>query len=243
MFRSLLSSIFLIISLSVHSQSSLRCDVFESFVRQDIASWESAVQAYAADDSSPHDYILSLYGFVGFLYLNGAHAKAAEFNQVFEAQIESFGQSSSDKAFVYSMLGACHGYKVVLNLPVSSMYNLYKCLSYVGDAVKADSLSPYGWAETGNVKYQTAILLGGDFNKIASYYRTSIAIFEQSGQDLSCNWYYINSLLFCAKCFEESKQPAEAISVYMKILRIAPDYEGVIRWMSKQQNLLPTPSR
>lgn len=243
MFRSLLFSILLILSLSVHSQSSLRCDVFGSFVKQDMASWESAVQKYAAGDGLSHEYILSLYGFVGFLYLNGAHAKAAEYNRVFESQIESFGQSSSDKAFVYSMLGACHGYKVVLNSPVSSMYNLYKCLSYVGDAVKADSLSPYGWAETGNVKFQTAILLGGDFNKIASYYRSSIAIFEQSGQDLRCNWYYINSLLFYAKCFEESKQPAEAINVYKKILRIAPDYEGAKRWMIKQQNLLATPSR
>ena len=56
------------------------------------------------------------------------------------------------------------------------------------------------------------------------------SLIEEKGEVDKCNWYYINSLLFLAKSYEDNKQFDKANQVYDKILRLRPDYEAIHRW-------------
>ncbi len=242
MIRVLTLSFLLFISHAVHAQQSLQCMAYNGFVKQDVLSWDRAIDEYESHSAQGAEelknYTLTLYGFVGILYVKDQKERAKLYNERLEETIAKLEGITYDEAFLNAMSGACHGYKVMLNSPASSMYNLMKCLSFVDDAVKADSLSPYGWTELGNVKFQMTRFLGGSYSDVASYYVKSIQIFETSGQDLSCNWYYINSLLFLAKCFEEQKKPEQAVAIYEKIISLAPEFDGAKRWMKKQNDLI-----
>jgi len=234
--------LFNLLSQSLLSQGDLQCLNFKAFIKQDIQLWDSVVSSYKADSLQNtevlKDYVQTLYGYVGFLYLKEQKKKAQAYNEVLEQQIDLLQESASDKAFVSAMRGACYGYKVMLNSPFSSMYNFARCLNYIEYASEVDTLSAYAWTELGNVQFQMVYFLGGDYGKVASYYRRSLVILEKSKNDLSCDWYYLNTLLFYAKCFEEQNMPEKAVEVYDKILALAPGFEGARRWRKKQKDLI-----
>lgn len=242
MLRTCIHIVLLLWCLSAYSQDTLLCANYRGFIKQDAAVWDSVINQY--DEINPvkgellKNFITALYGYVGLLYVQEQKSKAKQYNDRLEQKLNLYESSSNDFAFINAMRGSCYGFKVMLNSPFSSMYNFAKCLNLVESAVKNDSLSPYGWIETGNVRFQMVTFLGGSYAKVAANYKTAITIFESSGEDLSCNWYYLNSLLFYAKCFEEQKMHAEAIKVYKKILALAPGFDGASRWMHKQESLL-----
>jgi tetratricopeptide (TPR) repeat protein len=80
------------------------------------------------------------------------------------------------------------------------------------------------------LQYCYALFIGGDFDDAVSSFQKAIALMEKKEKNLSCNWYYLNTLLFLAKSYEDGKKFDKANQVYDKILKIRPDYEAIHRW-------------
>jgi len=120
-----------------------------------------------------------------------------------------------------------------LNNPVTAMYRLPLSFSAAKTAIEEAPESPYSWAEYGNLQYCYALFVGGGFADAISSFQKAISQFEAKGQNTKCNWYYINTLLFLAKSYEDGKQYDKANQVYDKILLLRPDYEAVNRWKHK----------
>lgn len=117
-----------------------------------------------------------------------------------------------------------------LNNPVTAVYRLPMSFSAAKSAISEAPESPYAWSEYGNLQYCYALFIGGSFDDAVSSFQKAILLIEKNGGNSNCNWYYLNTLLFLAKSYEDGKQFDKANEVYDKILRIRPDYEAIHRW-------------
>lgn len=149
-----------------------------------------------------------------------------------EKEIEELEALPKYTPAIAGIKAAYYSYTALEN-PSTAVFYLPKSFSLAKDAVETYAQNPYCWAEYGNLEYGYSVFLGGDFSKAITYFNTAVLLFEKSGTALKCNWYYINTLLFLAKSYEDNKQFAEANKVYNKILALRPDYTAINRWKHK----------
>lgn len=114
--------------------------------------------------------------------------------------------------------------------PAMAVYYLPRSFSLAKEALQLLPESPYSWAEYGNLEYCYALFISGNFASAIQAFSNAVNFFESQNLASSCNWYYLNTLLFLAKSYEDNKQFADANKIYDKILAIRPDYEAIHRW-------------
>jgi len=142
-----------------------------------------------------------------------------------------------EKNQIYAPL--CGGFRaaytayVALENPTTAIYYLPKSFSLAKDAIKKYENSAYSWSEYGNLEYCYSLFLGGDFSEAIKAFTKAVELMEKQEIDKPCNWYYINTLLFLAKSYEDNKQYKEANQVYDKILLLTPEFTAINRWKHK----------
>ncbi len=114
--------------------------------------------------------------------------------------------------------------------PALAIYYLPRSFSLAKEAIRLLPKSPYSWAEYGNLEYCYALFINKNFNTAIEAFSKAAYLFETQNLASSCNWYYLNTLLFLAKSYEDNKQYADANKIYDKILAIRPDYQAIHRW-------------
>jgi tetratricopeptide (TPR) repeat protein len=166
------------------------------------------------------------------LFYDNANKEIARQIQAFKHDISTLEQHPQYKNSMTAFYATYYGYYAAQR-PSMALFYLPRSFSLAKEAIEKNSTSPFSWTEYGNLHYCYALFLHDDFSTAIMAFTKAVELFESQKLDLSCNWYYINSLLFLAKSYEDNKQLAEANKIYDKILNIRPDYIAIKRWKHK----------
>ena len=235
--KKLLCIVFLFCSVGSFAQKSdIDCRITESFINQNMKDWNKFVDELSAEITKTGSEDLQFkrmivrHLYLAYLLFNNPESKQIDLqleglNKDIEELEKSKKYGKQSLAFKSPYLAYA-----ALNNPVTAVYRLPMSFSAAKTAISESENSPYSWAEYGNLQYCYALFIGGSFDDAVKNYQKAITLIEQKGEGTKCNWYYINTLLFLAKSYEDGKQFDKANEVYDKILRIRPDYEAIHRW-------------
>ena len=232
--------ILIFLSLSVFGQTSnMDCELTKLFVAQKTGEFGKYVDSLTASLNKKHSSELQFkrmqvrHFYIAYLLFNDSKSKQIE------VQLDGMGKDIEDlennKLYENKIIAFNAAYSAysALDNPTTAIWHLPKSFSLAKDAIEQAPESPYSWAEYGNLEYSYTLFLGGNFNDAIQAYKKAINLFVKYDMDKECNWYYINTLLFLAKSYEENKQYKEANTIYDKILNLRPDYEAIHRWKHK----------
>lgn len=219
--------------------SKIDCELTHSYCNQKISSWGKFITQLDAEISKSYSPELQFkrmmvrHLYIAHLLFNNGNSDEIE------KQLSGFEKDLIQLEKNQTYAPKCIGFRstlnayIAVNSPVTALYYLPKSFSLSKEAIKQQPNSPYSWAEYGNLEYCYSLFVGGNFSEAIKAFNKSIAIFEKNGLATPCNWYYINTLLFLAKSYEDNKQFTEANKVYDKILKIAPEFQAIHRWKHK----------
>ncbi|MDR2962676.1 MAG: hypothetical protein LBU90_03415 [Bacteroidales bacterium] len=233
---------FLLAINQVQAQStSFDCELTRSYINQNVGQWGGFVTKISHEmtvNPSPEllfTRMLVRHFYIAQLLFNKGSSKAISAQMAgMNADLDALEKIPLYTPHCLAFRATLNSYSA-LNNPFTAVYYLPKSFSLIKTAVEQSPLSPYAWAEYGNLEYGYREFLGGNFNDAITYYKKSLALFEQQKANTPCNWYYVNTLLFLAKSYEGNKNYKEANVVYDRMLQLIPTYEAILRW--KQNNV------
>lgn len=216
--------------------SSIDCRLTESFINQNMKEWNKYVDELSTEIEKTHSQDLQFkrmivrHLYLAYLLFNTPDSKQVDVQlEGLEKDIEELKHTKKYEKMVLAFESPYYAY-AALNNPVTAVYRLPKSFSAAKSAISEAPESPYAWSEYGNLQYCYALFIGGSFDDAVSSFQKAIFLIEKNSGNSNCNWYYLNTLLFLAKSYEDGKQFDKANEVYDKILRIRPDYEAIHRW-------------
>lgn len=215
------------------------CEIAKSYVNQKIGTWDTFIKqfdaelskSYSADMQFSRMIVRHLY-IAHLLFNNGDSDEIEKQLDGFEKDITQLEKNPKYAEKCLAFRSTLQAYNAVNN-PITALYYLPKSFSLAKEAIAKQPNSPYSWAEYGNLNYCYALFVNGNYSEAVKAFKKAASIFEQSGTANSCNWYYLNTLLFLAKSYEDNSQFAQANAVYDKILRVNPEFTAVLRWKHK----------
>ncbi len=219
--------------------STIDCRLAKSFINQNMKEWGGFVDELSVEFNKTHSPAIQFeravvrHLYLAYLLFNDKESKQVAIQlDGLQKDIEDLEKTTAYSKQVLALKSPLLAYSA-LNNPVTALYRLPMSFSAAKTAVKECPNSEYAWAEYGNLQYCYALFIGGDFSDAVKSFKKAISIIESKETDLKCNWYYINSLLFLAKSYEDGKKYDDANRVYDKLLLLRPDYEAVKRWKHK----------
>lgn len=219
--------------------STIDCRLASSYINQNMKEWGGFVDELTVEIDKNHSLALQFeravvrHMYLAYLLFNDKNSKQIDVQlEGLKKDIEALEKTEQYKKQVLALKSPYLAYSA-LNNPVTALYRLPMSFSAAKTAISENPKSEYSWAEYGNLQYCYALFIGGNFSDAVSSFKKAIAIIEGKGENKACNWYYINSLLFLAKCYEDGKNYADANRVYDRLLQLRPDYEAVKRWKHK----------
>ena len=235
--KKIVSTIFFtLVAICVLAQSDIDCRLTKSFINQNMKEWNVFIdelstefeKTKSADVQFKRAMVRHLY--IAYLLFNDKNSKQIDIQlDALGKDIEELEKNVTYSKTVLALKSPYYAYSA-LNNPLTAVYRLPMSFSAAKTAIDEAKDSPYSWAEYGNLQYCYALFIGGDFDDAVSSFQKAIALMEKNEKKLSCNWYYLNTLLFLAKSYEDGKKFDKANQVYDKILKIRPDYEAIHRW-------------
>ncbi|MBR7035350.1 MAG: hypothetical protein IKI25_06300 [Bacteroidales bacterium] len=217
-------------------KSDIDCRLTKSFINQNMKEWNVFIDELSKEfEKTKSPDVQFKRAVVRHLYLAYLLFNDKNSSQI-EVQLEGLGKdiemlekTAQYEKIVLALKSPYLAYSA-LNNPVTAVYRLPMSFSAAKSAISEAENSPYSWAEYGNLQYCYALFIGGSYSDAIQSFQKALSLIEQKGEGTNCNWYYINTLLFLAKSYEDGKQFDKANEVYDKILRIRPDYEAIHRW-------------
>lgn len=215
---------------------NLDCDLTKSYTQQTIGTWGTYISKVSTELDKKYSPELQFkrmtirHMYIAHLLFNDADSKEIE------PQLDGMNKDLNDLEKTQTYAATCIAFRSAYNAycavfsPATAVYYLPKSFSYAKDAISKQPNSAYSWAEYGNLQYCYALFLGGNFSDAIKSFSKAVEILEKQQKNLSCNWYYIHTLLFLAKSYEDNKQYAEANKVYDKILKVTPQFTAIHRW-------------
>lgn len=235
--KKILTIFLLFCSLFTKAQiATIDCRLTQSYIQQNMKEWNTFIDEMSAEIDKTHSIDLQFkrmivrHLYLAHLLFNDKNSKQIDIQLAgLEKDIEELSKTEKYGKATLAFKSPYLAY-ATLNNPVTAIYRLPMCFSTAKTAISKAGNSPYSWAEYGNLQYCYALFIDGDFNDAVSAFKKAINLMEQNGLSDPCNWYYINTLLFLAKTYEDGKNYDKANQVYDKILSIRPDYEAIKRW-------------
>ncbi|MBK8808899.1 MAG: hypothetical protein IPO21_20620 [Bacteroidales bacterium] len=190
---------------------------------------ESKVLSNKNDTSILLFYCNSQYLYIAQL-LDSKMEDAAKIEIIkFDNYLKLLYEKKISKLNYYTLSSSKFAYMVASGLS-NSISSGYKIIETANNAYEIDANSPYSLTQKGFVKFYFPGIFGGDFEEANFFFKKAIVTFEENSKPLACNWYYLNTLLFLAKSYEELNKKSEAIKVYEKMLLLAPEYHKIAHW-------------
>jgi tetratricopeptide (TPR) repeat protein len=221
---------------------SIDCRLTKSYTNQDIKQWGTFVNEISRELHSNYSHKLLFtrmlvrhFYIAQLLFDKGNSSEISLQMKGMSTDLDALEKLPAYKPHCLAFRAALNSYSAISN-PFTAIYYLPKSFSIIKTAAENNPQSPYTWAEYGNLEYGYREFLGGNFNDAIVYYKKSLQLFEQQKQNTTCNWYYVNTLLFLAKSYEGNKNYIEANGVYDRILKLIPSYEAINRWKQKNVN-------
>ncbi len=214
------------------------CQMLEAYVHEDMESWADMIVKLKAhyrktkDKEDLFDATFAQYGYLGYLIDEKRYDEAKKILKEAEDNIDILIEHETCPSRAKSIKAALYAYEIAMN-PGKTIYLGPRTLRLIDEAIEMDSTCPYGWVEKGNAYYHMPKVFGGDYNASIDYYKKAISLFEKKPENIECNWYYMNTLMWLAKSYEKLERYEERDEVFKKMLKIAPDFDRLRKWMKK----------
>lgn len=226
----------LVVLCSNAQTSTIDCRLTKSFINQNMKEWNVFIDELSAEFSRTKSEevqfkrMIVRHLYIAYLLFNDNESEQIEIQ--LEGLNKDIEELSTSATYGKSSLAFKSPYLAysALNNPVTAVYRLPMSFSAAKTAISEAENSPYSWAEYGNLQYCYARFIGGNYDDAVRSFKKAITLMEKTGVNTSCDWYYINTLLFLAKSYEDGKQYEKANDVYDTLLKLRPDYEAIHRW-------------
>lgn len=233
--------IILLLSFSFHFNTifaQTNCDFFNDYCKGDLQSCKNHLDAcennYIETPTIDYLYFLakSRYLYTAFLLEKEKFDDVKAMLPKLESASTELEKNAKYTSYAQSLKAAM--YAMTARIDMSKLISAgMQCSKLAEQALATDSDNPYANTEFGHIKFHAPYIFGGDCAEASEYYKKAVESFEKNPKDLTCNWYYINTLLFLAKSYEETDQPKQAIAVYDKIIKLAPLFGRAVKWRAK----------
>lgn len=230
---------FMLVTIAYSQTNSLDCELTKSYTQQTIGTWGSYITKISSElEKKPNDDLLFKRMMVRHMYIAHLLFNESESKEI-DTQLEGMNSDLTELEKKSEYASKCLAFRsaynayCAVNSPATALYYLPKSFSFAKDAIAKSPNSPYSWSEYGNLQYCYALFLGGSFADAIHSFTKAIELIEKQQKNVACNWYYIHTLLFLAKSYEDNKQYKEANKIYDKILTIAPQFSAIHRWKHK----------
>jgi tetratricopeptide (TPR) repeat protein len=227
--------------VSLSATDKYNCQMLEAYVHEDMDLWADMIVKLKArykktkDKEDLFDVTFAQYGYLGYLIDADRFDEAKIILKEAEDNIDILIEHKTCPARAESIKAALNAYEIAMN-PGKTFYLGPKTLNLINKAIEMDSTCPYGWVEKGNAYYHMPKIFGGDYNASIIYYKKAISLFEKNPKSIECNWYYMNTLMWLAKSYEKLERYKERNKVFKKMLKIAPDFDRLRKWMNRGMN-------
>lgn len=221
------------IQLSAYSgDDKLECKFYHAYVTGDMSPWPGYIDLLEGKynyNSSPeilYDIVKAYYGYVAFLIGIEDHEEANEFLDRAEKYLEKLKEQNRYRAEAKAFQGAFIAYEIGMN-KAKAVYLGPRSMKNINQALELEPNNHNALIEKGNAEFHMPRMFGGSYEKAAEYFRRAVNSLEQSGNDLSCNWLYMNALAWLAQSYDKAGRIEKAENTYQKILQLEPDFQWV----------------
>lgn len=123
-------------------------------------------------------------------------------------------------------LSSIYGIKMAYS-PWKGIYLGSKSSSLMEKATRQSKSSPVVWKLYANSKLYTPESFGGDKIEAAKAFEKSIALFEQTPENIKNNWLYLDALAHLGITYMKMEKPEKAQIIFEKALEIEPNFNWV----------------
>lgn len=224
----LITSFFLLGILCIIAQNIDRLK-FEAYINRDNTKWHKAIQIMEKSDLSK---IQNLEELIHCYYAITSNQIAKKMRAEAEANIHNANvcielllKKNPNNALAWNYKGVFLGYEIAMNkLKAISLGST--CRNYINRALQLEPNNPQILFDKGNLLYYPPKIFGGNKKEALKYYQKAIAIYEKQNKTQN-NWMYIQLMVVEGHSYELLEQDNLAEKTYMKILKIAPDFQTV----------------
>lgn len=243
----LLIFLILLIGGAIFGQSKYDREIYDSYVRNDMARWQQIIKMAERDIASEGRGTFSYksplrvslinyyYGICGWLISQKESKQAMEYIKKGELLIENILDKEPENATFIAYKAAFKGFRI----GISNFKAVYLGVQSLNHAKRAMALDPENsrvLIEMGNVLYYSPSFAGGDRQKGLELYEKAVYQIEKSQSELH-NWQYLSLLTSITNAFIEMGNRKKALEYYNKTVSAEPAFIWI------RQNLGPKINR
>ncbi len=216
------------------------CHIYNSYINQEIDKWEQLIteikKRYKEKGNKQclFNLISAIYGYTGFLSSHGTKEEFRKHIEMGDQYIAIMSKKGFYPSRTKALEGAFTAFKIILS-PAKAISLGPQSIKSINKAIEIDPSCPYGWVEKANSEYHMPRAFGGSYKSAIEYYNRAIRIFESRADWTQCNWYYLNTILWLAKSYDQINEKEKALQSLRKIKKQAPAFETINEWIDNYQ--------
>lgn len=228
----ILSLILTLLSISGYCQKNPdRDEIYDACIRHDIRliEYQQSIITKQFLESKSETTLLKLvnaeYELISFYLKSKQKEKAAFWLEKGEKHLEELFEYNNNSAEYWAVKGAFIGFSIGIN-PLKAPFLGSKSSECLDKALMLEPNSPRAWLEKANSLFYAPEAFGGNKKQAIKDYELAISLFEKDEHNIE-NWIYLSSLISLAKAYEKIKEYDNAKTIYLKAMKIEPDFQYV----------------
>lgn len=228
--HNLLFITFLIfISLSANDKyAEINKTIYNNYIGNNIIEWKPVINElqdiYLQKKEKDALYLatLTIYGYAGYCIGNEMFDEVESYLELGENNIETMLVINSKWPEAWAFKAAFYGFRIGLS-PYKAMYYGPISLDVIEQARNVSLLSSQVLLESANIKYYTPSIFGGSKQEALIYYKKSLKLME-ANEETNNNWLYLSTLTQLALVYQKLGDLENAESVFLRLLKMEPEY-------------------
>ena len=216
-------------------EKEMQCKFYKAYVTGEMEPWPGYIdeleRTYSDNPSDEllYDIVEAYYGYVGYTIGIDEYDEASEYMEAAEHYLDKLEKKKEYKAAALAFKGAFIAFEIGMN-KAKAVFLGPKSMGNINRALELDPNNSNALIERGNAEFHMPRIFGGSYKKAAEYFNRAVNALEQSGDNFSCNWMYMNALAWLARSYDKAGEIDKAENTYQKILEKEPEFD----WVSEE---------
>jgi len=223
---------FFSVSQDYSGKNEMECKFYNAYVTGKMEPWPEYIEELKSiysetpSDELLYDIVEAYYGYVAYAIGIDEYDEAKEYIESAEHYLSKLEEKREYKPAALAFKGAFIAFEIGMNR-AKAVYLGPRSMSNINRALELDSENINALMEKGNAEYHMPRIFGGSYTKAAEYFNRAVDALEESVENLSCNWTYMNALAWLAQSYDKAGEINKAEDTYQKILEKEPEFDWV----------------
>ncbi|MEL7533727.1 MAG: tetratricopeptide repeat protein [Bacteroidota bacterium] len=220
---------FLPVEVPQEDLSSYRARIYQSYIQNDIASWEKALTGLEdfvngnPNKAGLYELGLAQYGLIGFYRELGKRETAISLMNQAENTVDKMLELNENWAIANCLKGGLLGLETEF-YPAKIVYLGPRALSYYDDGKELGPSSPEVCVELGNLAYHAPEMFGGDKMEAVQYFQKAIRLFDANPSLKKNNWLYLHAYAWLGRSYVALGKKEDAKTTYNRLRAYEPGF-------------------